>query len=360
MPDWLVNARQYVSARVYREHESVETGLMLTANEIILSNANGIQVAPLQAVTKVNRDNGDVVISSNQQEFIRAPIDLDQETLGAFFAQAREVMVEAKKIAEQQAIRIEQEAKIAEQARIDQQAANEAQAALVAQEQHNLEERQKYGRTPGASVQPRLEELAARADQPITQGEPRTTSTFKPEPQQQPKQQNIQELWKTNKYLNSIDTLPENVTYDYASVMRRFGAVTLDNILFGILSGLVRTWLQGASPLIFLLILAAAYWAYYAYFESFYGATLGKMLLSIQVVNMENYRIGYGRATLRLVGRVIPMIAGYVVVLVLGANAASLVLGLAVVLGLNMTVFFSKHHQAAHDFAAGTVVIKRN
>ena len=97
MPDWLVNARQYVSARVYREHESAETGLMLTENEIILSNANGIQVAPLQAVTKVNRDNGDVVISSNQKEFIRAPIDFDQETLNAFFARAREVMVEAKK-----------------------------------------------------------------------------------------------------------------------------------------------------------------------------------------------------------------------------------------------------------------------
>ncbi len=350
MPDWLVNARQYVSARVYREHESAETGLMLTANEIILSNANGIQVAPLQAVTKVNRDNGDVVISSNQKEFIRSPIDLDQETLNAFFAQAREVMVEAKKNAEQQAIRAEQEANIAEQERIDQQAANEAQSALIEQEQRNLEERQKYGRTPGASTQPRLEELAARGDQPTTQTEP----------QQQAKQQNPQDLWKTNKYLSSIDALPENVTYDYASVMRRFGAVTLDNILFGILSGLMRTWLQGVNPLIFLLILAAAYWAYYAYFESFYGATLGKMLMSIQVVNLENYRIGYGRATLRLVGRVIPMIAGYAVVLVLGANAASLVLGLAVVMGLNMTVFFSKHHQAAHDFAARTVVIKRN
>jgi uncharacterized RDD family membrane protein YckC len=356
MPDWLVNARQYVSARVYREHESAETGLMLTSNEIIVSNANGIQVAPLQDVTKVTRDNGDVVISSNQKEFIRAAIDFDQETLNAFFAQAREVTVEAKKIAEQQAIRIEQEAKIAEGARIDEQAAAEAQAALLAQEQRNLEERQKYGRTPGAPVQPRLEELAARADQPAIQTAPKTTSASKPEP----KQQNIQDLWKTNKYLSSIDGLPENVTYDYAGVMRRFGAVTLDNILFGILTGLMRTWLQGANPLIFLLILAAAYWAYYAYFESFYGATLGKMLMSIQVVNLENYRIGYGRATLRLVGRVIPMIAGYAVVLVLGANAASLVLGTAVVLGLNMTVFFSKHHQAAHDFAAGTVVVKRN
>jgi uncharacterized RDD family membrane protein YckC len=356
MPDWLVNARQYVSARVYREHESAETGLMLTSNEIIVSNANGIQVAPLQDVTKVTRDNGDVVISSNQKEFIRAAIDFDQETLNAFFAQAREVTVEAKEIAEQQAIRIEQEAKIAEGARIDEQAAAEAQAALLAQEQRNLEERQKYGRTPGAPVQPRLEELAARADQPAIQTAPKTTSASKPEP----KQQNIQDLWKTNKYLSSIDGLPENVTYDYAGVMRRFGAVTLDNILFGILTGLMRTWLQGANPLIFLLILAAAYWAYYAYFESFYGATLGKMLMSIQVVNLENYRIGYGRATLRLVGRVIPMIAGYAVVLVLGANAASLVLGTAVVLGLNMTVFFSKHHQAAHDFAAGTVVVKRN
>jgi uncharacterized RDD family membrane protein YckC len=356
MPDWLVNARQYVSARVYREHESAQTGLMLTGNEIILSNANGIQVAPLQAVTKVNRDNGDVVISSNQKEFIRSPLDFDQETLNAFFAQAREVMVEAKNIAEQQLIRAEQETKIAEQARIDQQAATQTQAELVAQEQRNLEERQKYGRTPSASVQARLEELAARGNQPTTQTEPKTTLTYQPEA----KQQNLQNLWKTNKYLSSIDTLPENITYDYASLMRRFGAVTLDNILFGILSGLVRTWSQGANPLIFLLVLAASYWSYYAYFESFYGATPGKMLLSIQVVNMENYRIGYGRATLRLVGRVIPMVAGYAVVMVLGANAASLVLGLAVLFGLNLTVFFSKHHQAAHDFAAGTVVIKRN
>ncbi len=356
MPDWLVNARQYVSAQVYREHESAQTGLMLTGHEIILSNANGIQVAPLQAVTKVIRDNGDVVISSNQKEFIRAPIDFDRETLNAFFTQAREVMVEAKKVAEQQAIRSEQEAKIAEQLRVDQQAASEAQASLIAQEQHNLEERQKYGRTSGASVQARVQELTVRGDQPTTQTEPKTTSTSKLEP----KQQNIQDLWKTNKYLSSIDTLPENLTYDYASVMRRFGAVTLDNILFGILSGLVRTWLQGADPWIFLLVLATSYWLYYAYFESFYGATPGKMLMSIQVVNLQNYRIGYGRATLRLVGRVIPMIAAYAVVILLGANAVSLVLGLAVLIGLNLTVFFSKHHQAAHDFAAGTVVIKRN
>jgi long-subunit acyl-CoA synthetase (AMP-forming) len=164
MSDWLLYARQYASSRIVREHETDQVGLMLTSSEIIVSNENGVQVAPLHQIARVGKDVGQLLIVSSEQELIRATVDLSTETLGAFFAEAREVAAQARvaatekaKLAEQTKQRAEREA----QAKLE---AERLQAQRVADEKKVLEENQKFGRTPGVAASVRPEDLMARGE----------------------------------------------------------------------------------------------------------------------------------------------------------------------------------------------------
>ena len=98
-----------------------------------------------------------------------------------------------------------------------------------------------------------------------------------------------------------------------ASFGIRFGAVIIDAIILGVVSSVLRAFLddataQGVGALIGL--------AYFVYFEgSDAGQTLGKKVLGIRVVDLASGGpIGYGRAIVRYFGRIvsaIPLALGY-------------------------------------------------
>ncbi len=88
-----------------------------------------------------------------------------------------------------------------------------------------------------------------------------------------------------------------------AGFWRRLGAALLDGILVGVLVGVLLAALKGPGYALGLLLGAA----YFVYFEGGpTGQTLGKRALGIRVVSFDTGGpIGYGRAFIRWIGRIV-------------------------------------------------------
>jgi len=150
--------------------------------------------------------------------------------------------------------------------------------------------------------------------------------------------------------------------FSYAGFWKRFGAWIIDKILLGILFIILLLPTAGIlglgalnvddvtdAPLGFLLALTGAYlftsagffilcWLYYALMESKRGATIGKLVLGIQVVDMTGGPVSFGKASGRYFGRLI----------------SSLILGIGFLIA-----GFTQQKQALHDIMSGCLVVKR-
>jgi uncharacterized RDD family membrane protein YckC len=88
-----------------------------------------------------------------------------------------------------------------------------------------------------------------------------------------------------------------------------------------------------------IVISAILRWLYYALLESSsWQATLGKMVLGLQVTDLEGRRIGFGRATGRFFGKIISALILWIGFIMAG---------------------FTEKKQALHDMMAGTLVVKK-
>ncbi len=99
-----------------------------------------------------------------------------------------------------------------------------------------------------------------------------------------------------------------------AGFWRRFVAALLDGLILGVIGGILGAILtdsdnaaSGVSLVLGIL--------YYTYFEGSSGQTLGKKALGIRVVDIGGGgSIGFGRAFIRYIGRIvsaIPLLLGY-------------------------------------------------
>ena len=119
-----------------------------------------------------------------------------------------------------------------------------------------------------------------------------------------------------------------------AGFWRRFAALLIDGIALGIVTGILMAFMSrnaanGISSLIGLL--------YFSYFEGTSGQTAGKKALDIRVIDFKTGGpIGFGRALIRYIGRIvstIPLLLGY------------------------LWMLWDKEKQTWHDKFAGSVVV---
>jgi uncharacterized RDD family membrane protein YckC len=95
-----------------------------------------------------------------------------------------------------------------------------------------------------------------------------------------------------------------------ASFWRRFGAILIDGIMLGIVSGILQAIFgrNGGNGLGTLVTLA-----YYTYFEGSSGQTVGKKALGIRVIDFGGGgSIGFGRAFIRAIGKFVSAIALFI------------------------------------------------
>jgi len=117
----------------------------------------------------------------------------------------------------------------------------------------------------------------------------------------------------------------------------RFAALIIDSILLGIVQGIITVALGDSLGAIYAISTLIG-WAYYTYFEGGErGQTLGKMALSIRVIDLQTGRpIGYGRAFVRQLVKII--------------SALVFLLGY-------FWMLWDKEKQTWQDKAAGSVVV---
>jgi uncharacterized RDD family membrane protein YckC len=119
-----------------------------------------------------------------------------------------------------------------------------------------------------------------------------------------------------------------------AGFWRRFAAALLDGILIGIVTGILRA-LFGTNEGNGLGTLLGLF--YYTYFEGSSGQTPGKKALGIRVIDFSGGgSIGYGRAFIRYIGRIVS--------------------GIVLLLGY-LWMLWDKEKQTWHDKFANSVVV---
>lgn len=136
----------------------------------------------------------------------------------------------------------------------------------------------------------------------------------------------------------------------YVGVGRRFVATLVDSILYLIVfvvvavvsghaqasGGSASASLSGAPA----LTIDILFFLYYIVLEAVLGATLGKLLLGLRVVNVDGSRIGWGASIIRNLLRIIDALPFFYL---LGA----------------ILIWTSPQHQRLGDRVAKTVVLRR-
>lgn len=95
-----------------------------------------------------------------------------------------------------------------------------------------------------------------------------------------------------------------------AGFWRRFAAVLIDGILLGVVTVILDVALKGAGSVLSLLVGIG----YFVYLEGGpTGQTLGKKAMGIRVISFDTGGpIGYGRAFIRYIGRIVSAIVIYI------------------------------------------------
>lgn len=143
---------------------------------------------------------------------------------------------------------------------------------------------------------------------------------------------------------------PAQAQVQYVGVGRRFVAILVDSILLGIVFGVMGALFgqfqaSGGSVSVSLTGVPAVltfviFFLYFIVLEAALGATLGKLLLGIRVVNVDGSRISWGASILRNILRIIDA------------------LPFAYILGA-ILIWTSQRKQRLGDRAARTVVVRR-
>jgi uncharacterized RDD family membrane protein YckC len=115
---------------------------------------------------------------------------------------------------------------------------------------------------------------------------------------------------------------------------RRFGAVVVDGILVGVVTGILVELLKGGGYVLGFIVAVS----YYTYFEGGpRGQTFGKRAFAIRVVDFDSGgSIGYGRAAVRY--------------------GTSIVSALIIYIGY-LWMLWDREKQCWHDKAANSVVV---
>lgn len=140
-------------------------------------------------------------------------------------------------------------------------------------------------------------------------------------------------------------------TSSTATLLSRFFARLLDALIIGLPFGIVFALLgfdgTGVGGWLLNALFAVAYFGYYVAFESNTGATLGKKLLGISVVQAD----GTPPTTEAAAKRNVWMLFGLIPTFLGGLLSFVAIIVIAVTIGTN------EHNRGKHDEIAGTAVM---
>ncbi len=387
---WIDTLRQLAGGNNNAELEASDAGMLLTDTELLFANVQGVQRAQLTDIAKVGREAGELLISSNQGALIRGPISAGKEELTNFFASVRQVAARARQVSPPVL------AMLAELPSVT------APLSLTSQ---GVSSDDPYATATPAAVPATMlmpppvvsEAVPMQANAPIMSPPPGYVT-------QQQANAAERERFRTG-FGQVKEELKSSVPAGFwlrvvASIIDSIVMNIAQWILFAIfaggslsLSGLLSS--QGSSNFdpAALATLGTGYliatiasgvfgWLYFALLESGERqGTLGKMALGLIVTDLDQKRIGFGRATARAFMRsVIPLVASGIYLTVIAANfstlnnfdadldatqayvgtilVGTLIFLIAICVPFVMAAF-TKKKQTLHDMVTSTLVLRK-
>jgi uncharacterized RDD family membrane protein YckC len=347
---------------VLSQLDATNAAMVCTETEVLFLNASGLQRAPLLEVSKVNREGGELVISSNTTELIRGAIDTDKESLSQFFT----VVQAAGKRAHLRAA--------------------EARAAVVPERVIPAQDMTPQTVTPPPEVVP----VAPRADSfhadvqqaaPVSKMSPVDFSMSRPATATENAGFWFRALAAIIDFiLVSVISSIVSGLFGFNAALVRFNEISRNLSVGGSSDGIQQEALSLVPPILLTMIFSLLLsWLYFALLESSkQQATLGKMALGLKVTNLSGQAIGFGRATWRYFAKQIPGLVALIIfslsiiplvpVLVNPGSAAAqgaaggFLLIMLVAFLVSVVPFlmagFTAQKQALHDILAKTLVVK--
>jgi uncharacterized RDD family membrane protein YckC len=378
---WIDTLRQQAGGTNNAELETSDAGMLLTNTELLFANAHGVQRARLVDIAKVGREDGALLISSSNGPLIRGPMTASKDELAAFFASVRQVAARARQTGVSEPVAV---APAPQSLEVSTPSLGSSVADVSATTMMPAPIMMEAV-PPAPAVAPMISPPPAPMSQAQVDANALERERFRAGFGEAVAVQPQSGLVPAGFWLRAVAWIIDYVVLSIAGFIL---SLVFGGSMLGAFTALGSTSAENLDPAALialfsgyavLLIVSGVFgWLYYAILESSERqGTLGKMALNLVVTDMEQKRIGFGRATARVfVKGLVPILLGGVFGLITGLLIAGSVsstdpsasagivalLSFVFVILLFIPLFmagWTKRKQTLYDIMTGTLVLRK-
>ena len=377
--DWDSSLKLEAGEALHASVSAEDGAFACTDSELLYVNASGVQRAQLAQIAKVNRENSDIVISSDQAVLIRGPISADQTSLVAFFDAVKTATSKVKVVKPSSPV-------ISSPVMPSVPTSSSADSVPTSSFAMNTPANSTHSTfTPATSSFPDAKTTssipAQAALNPVAAG--RSAARMSPVGGAVTDRLPLE---YAGFWVRTVAFIIDSVVVYVAQTLLQV-ALGLQSVAFTDLE-LMRQYISDSRVMtgwvLFTVLAVLWQWLYYALMEaSSRQGTLGKMAMGLAVTDLEGRRLTFARASGRFLGKGLANVLAGVVLLaatlglmagmnpnasdpstvftgaaVMGVLGASL-LAVLIVIASNAMAAFTRRKQALQDIVSGCVVLRK-
>lgn len=377
--DWDSTLKLEAGQAIHSSVSAEDGAFACTDSELLYVNAAGVQRAKLAQIAKVNRENSDIVISSDQAVLIRGPISADQTSLVAFFDAVKTATSKVKVVKPSSPV-------ISSPVMPSVPTSSSADSVPTSSFAMNTPANSTHSTfTPATSSFPDAKTTssipAQAALNPVAAG--RSAARMSPVGGAVTDRLPLE---YAGFWVRTVAFIIDSVVVYVAQTLLQV-ALGLQSVAFTDLESM-RQYISDSRVMtgwvLFTVLAVLWQWLYYALMEaSSRQGTLGKMAMGLAVTDLEGRKLTFARASGRFLGKGLANVLAGVVLLaatlglmagmnpnasdpstaftgaaVMGVLGASL-LAVLIVIASNVMAAFTRRKQALQDIVSGCVVLRK-
>lgn len=377
--DWDSTLKLEAGQAIHSSVSAEDGAFACTDSELLYVNAAGVQRAQLAQIAKVNRENSDIVISSDQAVLIRGPISADQTSLVAFFDAVKTATSKVKVVKPSSPV-------ISSPVMPSVPTSSSADSVPTSSFAMNTPANSTHSTfTPATSSFPDAKTTssipAQAALNPVAAG--RSAARMSPVGGAVTDRLPLE---YAGFWVRTVAFIIDSVVVYVAQTLLQV-ALGLQSVAFTDLESM-RQYISDSRVMtgwvLFTVLAVLWQWLYYALMEaSSRQGTLGKMAMGLAVTDLEGRKLTFARASGRFLGKGLANVLAGVVLLaatlglmagmnpnasdpstaftgaaVMGVLGASL-LAVLIVIASNAMAAFTRRKQALQDIVSGCVVLRK-
>lgn len=376
--DWDSTLKLEAGQAIHSSVSAEDGAFACTDSELLYVNAAGVQRAQLAQIAKVNRENSDIVISSDQAVLIRGPISADQTSLVAFFDAVKTATSKVKVVKPSSPV-------ISSPVMPSVPTSSSADSVPTSSFAMNTPANSTHSTfTPATSSFPDAKTTSSIPAQVALNPEAAGRSAARMSPVGGAVTDRLP-LEYAGFWVRTVAFIIDSVVVYVAQTLLQV-ALGLQSVAFTDLESM-RQYISDSRVMtgwvLFTVLAVLWQWLYYALMEaSSRQGTLGKMAMGLAVTDLEGRKLTFARASGRFLGKGLANVLAGVVLLaatlglmagnpnasdpstaftgaaVMGVLGASL-LAVLIVIASNAMAAFTRRKQALQDIVSGCVVLRK-